>query len=222
MVYSFPVQTIVLAQEKDLPAAARRAAEAIVSGGLICLPYAGAYRLVADFTNTDSVISLMQSKRRVRPAPALVFIANEAQIAEVAEHVDPLALRVARALWPQPLTVRLQPRGDLPNALRKQLGGKKARVGVRVPAEDLMRGVIDAAGRPLIVSSANRQTKTGDTSPAQVRKNFANIVEMFFDDGDLEHGPTSTVIDVVDGEIVIERAGAIPVETVRAAAARAP
>ena len=103
--------------------------------------------------------------------------------------------------------------------MKKQLGGKKAKIGVRVAADQLLAGIIGVARRPLLVSSANREKKGGDTSPAQVRKNFAGVVQLFFDQGDLPAEPASTVIDVVNGEIVIERAGAIdPAELHRLAA----
>jgi L-threonylcarbamoyladenylate synthase len=126
---------------------------------------------------------------------------------------------MARALWPQPLTIRVKPQRKLPSKVLKQLGGAKSKIGVRVPADPLMREIVSRAGRPLLASSANRERKTGDHSPAQVRRNFGATVDLFVDRGDLQPGPLSTVIDVKKGQLVVERAGAISEDTLRKLAA---
>jgi L-threonylcarbamoyladenylate synthase len=198
----------------------REVQQAIVAvleqGGLVCLPCGGKYRLLADFTNETAVLHLMQSKGRMHKAPALIFIADETRLAEIAETVDPVALRLARELWPQPLTIRVTPSPELPPKVLKQLGGSKSRIGVRVPSEPLMRAVVEAANRPLLASSANKEARAGDGSPAQVRKSFAPHVDLFVDQGDLRPLPPSTVVDVRDGEVVIERAGAVTEQSIRA------
>ena len=73
-----------------------------------------------------------------------------------------------------------------------------------------------ALGRPLLVSSANTVKKGGDTSPAQVRKNFASRVALFIDRGDLAAEPLSTIIDVIDDTIVITRQGVIAADAIAA------
>lgn len=184
-------------------------APVLEEGGLVCLACAGRYRIFADFTNSNAVLLLMRSKGRVRTAPALVFIDGEEQLPAIAADVDPVALRLARALWPQPLTIRVRPNPELPGEVLKQLGGSKSRIGVRVPSDPLVRAVVASVGRPLLVSSANRERKAGESSPAQVRRTFGRQVEVFVDQGDLRPEPVSTVVDIKDGEVLVERAGAI-------------
>lgn len=203
------MKTIPWSVTVDKDALCAQVAPVLMNGGLVCLPCSGRYRIVADLTNADAVISLMQSKGRVHNAPALVFIDDEAQLAQVAGEVDPIALTIARALWPRPLTIRVKPNQDLPSKVLKQLGGSKCKVGVRIPRDPLARIVAQCMGRPLLVSSANREKKSGDSSPAQVRKNFAARVDIFIDRGDLASEPPSTVIDIKNGKIVVERAGEI-------------
>jgi L-threonylcarbamoyladenylate synthase len=193
----------------------RSVAKTIQEGGLVCLPCNGRYRLLADLTSADAVGRLVQSKGRVRRAPALVFIDSVKALHQVAGSVEPAAIKVARQLWPGPLTIRVALTSDLPDKVRKLLGGGKGRIGVRVPADPLLRQILRSCGRPLLVSSANRERKTGDSSPAQVRKNFATTVDLFLDRGDLTPGPRSTVIDIRDGELVVERAGLVTEERLR-------
>ncbi|MBW2529777.1 MAG: L-threonylcarbamoyladenylate synthase [Deltaproteobacteria bacterium] len=184
-------------------------ASVLQEGGLACMPCAGRYRIFAVLHHVDAVMQLMRSKGRVSKAPALVFIDGEEQLSTVAEEIDPVALQLGRALWPQPLTIRVLPSPELPKKVFKQLGGAKSRIGVRIPSEPLVRAVVASVGSPLLVSSANRERKSGASSPAQVRKTFANQVDLFVDQGDLSPGAVSTVVDVRDGKVKVERPGAI-------------
>jgi L-threonylcarbamoyladenylate synthase len=193
-------------------------AEVLTGGGLVCLPCGGKYRLFADLGNVDAVMHLMQSKSRVRRAPALVFIDREDRLGDVAEEVDPVALRLARALWPQPLTIRVKPNPELPSKVLKQLGGSKSRIGVRVPADPFIRALLTEVGRPLLVSSANKEAKAGDGSPAQVRTSFSAHVDLFVDRGDLAPEPRSTVVEVHEGTVAVERVGAVGAEAIEQAA----
>jgi L-threonylcarbamoyladenylate synthase len=209
------MKTIRIDDAQNVEAACAEFAAVLCDGGLVCMPCAGRYRVLADLTNTDAVLRLMQSKGRVKQAPSLVFIHDRSALDAVADGVDPLALRLASQLWPQPLTVRVTPTERLPEPVLKQLGGRKTKLGVRVPSDPLVRALVNVLQRPLLVSSANRERKAGETSPAQVRKTFNGKIDLFLDRGDLKAEALSTVIDVKDGQVVIERPGAISAETLQ-------
>ncbi|MEK7704645.1 MAG: Sua5/YciO/YrdC/YwlC family protein [Myxococcota bacterium] len=187
--------------------------------GLVCLPCGGRYRIVADLTDAGAVMELMQSKHRVQRAPALVFVDSLAMLATVTDELDAAARVLAQAFWPGRLTIRAALRESLPAKVQKLLGGQKSRVGVRVPASALARAVVGKLGRPLLVSSANYESKGGDSSVAQVRKNFGTRVRLLVDQGDLTPEPSSTVVEIVDGRVVIDREGAIDASELEAALA---
>ena len=214
------MKSIKLAETADVTALVRTAAEVLREGGLVCLPSGGRYRILARLDDVDAVRRLMQAKSRVKTAPALVCVRGEADIDLVAEDVHPLARRIARELWPQPVTIRVKPRSDLPSKVIKQLGGKNARVGVRMSGTPLMSAIVEAVGGPLLVSSANRERRAGDSSPAQVSKTFGQHIDLFLNDGDLQPGAVSTVIDFTDDALVIERQGAVAKDTIAQCAAR--
>lgn len=203
------METIKLDDTTDTSALAQRLAATLEEGGLVCLPCNGSYRIVADLTNTSAVLDLMVSKQRTRKAPALVFIDSHARLEEIDAALPEPARVLADALWPKPLTIRVQLGDALPRKVKKELGGKKAKVGVRVPADALARATAAALGRPLLVSSANRQKKAGESSPAQVRRSFGARVDIFVDAGDIQKKSASTVIDIVDGALSIERQGTV-------------
>jgi len=164
------------------------AAELLRQGRLVCLPCGGTYRLIADLGDRRSVIRLLQAKRRTREAPTLVFVSSAEMLGDVTPFIDPLTERLIRKFWPGRLTVMVEPELDLPRKIVKQMCKKRGKIGVRMPASIVARGVVGAFGGPLLASSANLERKQGAYSAAQVRKNFFSSVDVFFDADDLESG----------------------------------
>lgn len=194
------------------------AAEVLRSGGLVCLPCNGRYRILADLWNKSAVMELLQSKRRVRKAPSLVFVADEAMLEETVDGVDATSHKLIESFWPGPLTILFDPHPDLPRNVSKELSRANGRLGVRVPDDELVRGVVRAFGGPVLVSSANREKKPGETSPAQIRRNFGNRVALFLEKGDLADQGHSTVVEVDDGQVRVTRAGMLDENAVLAGA----
>ena len=210
------MKTIPLRNERpgreDLEALARTLDE----GGLICLPCAGSYRILADLTDPRAVTRLLQSKRRTRKAPSLVFVSDLGMLTSVAGAIDPLASKVAERLWPGQLTILFDAHPDLPRKVVKQLCKANGKLGVRIPDDGPARQVVEGLGRPVLVSSANKERKAGAGSPAQVRKTFRGQVDVFLDAGDLPPAPSSTVVDLREGQLVVTRPGAITQEQIDA------
>jgi L-threonylcarbamoyladenylate synthase len=189
-------------------------AKVLSAGGLVCLPCNSSYRIVADLTSEGAVTRLLQSKRRTRKAPSLVFVDDLAMLSRVTDQLDPVADKLAARLWPGPLTILVDAHPDLPEKVTKQLCKANGKLGVRVPDDSLLRQVIQKFGRPLLASSANKEKKAGAGSPAQVRKNFVSRIDLFVDAGDLPPSASSTVVDVSDGKVVITRPGAVSKEQI--------
>lgn len=183
-------------------------------GGLVCLPCNGTYRIVADLRDSDALTHLIQSKRRVGKAPSLVFIDDVSWLKDLVEEIDATAQALVDEIWPGPLTILFEANGELPRVVNKQLSKGKGKIGVRIPESALMRQVVHAFGGPLLVSSANKDKKHGESSPAQIRKNFMGRVDIFIDAGDLREAPPSTVVDIVDGQVEIIRPGAVGKERI--------
>lgn len=216
------MKTITLSEFLDDATLRREVKSTLERGGLVCLPVNGSYRIIADLHDTRAVIHLFQSKRRVRKAPALVFVGNEAMLHQLADDLDPMLSHLAESMWPGPLTLMVPTGKTLPRKIAKQIsGGKDNRVGVRVPDSEWLRQLICELGRPVLVSSANRERKGGETSPAQIRKNFARELDVFIDAGELTREDSSTVVEVDKGQVKIVRAGAISADFVEEAVAAA-
>ena len=187
------------------------------SGGLVCIPCRSSYRIVADLTNPKAVNALLFSKHRTTKAPSLVFIPSYGELKSVASNVPAKARKLAQALWPGELTIRLEPNEEaIPAPIVKTLTKAGGKLGVRVPSEPWLLKLLKELGRPLLVSSANRERKNGASSPAMIQKNFISHVGIFVTAGDIPDSLPSAVIDFVDGEPVLKREGSLPRERIDA------
>jgi L-threonylcarbamoyladenylate synthase len=211
------MKTIPVRKIEDDPKLAAEISAVLEGGGLVCLPCGASYRIVADLTSAEAVTRLLQSKRRTQKAPSLVFVQDQKMLAMVTAEICPLRRKLMSAFWPGPLTIRFQANPELPERVVKPLIKANGKLGVRIPDHALLGGVLRAFGRPLLVSSANPESRKGSSSPAQVRKNFLGRVDLLVDAGDLPQVPASTVVDVVDGAIAVTRPGAISQEQIEQA-----
>lgn len=192
----------------------QRIVDTLDGGGVVCLPCNGKYRLIADLTDETAVMGVIQAKRRVSKAPSLVFVADENMLDDIADDIDPKARQLIKSLWPGPLTIRFDARRDLPRDVRKILVKATGKVGVRIPDDVFCHQIVQKLGRPIYVSSANKENKRGETSPAQIRQNFFGRIGLFVDAGDLTAGPSSTVVEVKNGEVKVVRDGHVPAEKI--------
>jgi L-threonylcarbamoyladenylate synthase len=180
------------------PALYDEAAEILRHDGIVIFPGKSSYRLAVDVCSATAVGKLSQSKRRVQNAPALVFIPRRQALRQIVDEVPRVAEDLMAYFWPGPLTLRFVPGEGLPPKVLKTIARATGRIGIRLPVGDIGKHLIEAFGGPLLVSSANRASKAGAQSVAQVRKNFGNVADLLIDAGDLPPAAPSTIVDVFE------------------------
>lgn len=208
------MKIIKLERDEEQPEMYRELQKTLERGGLVCVPCNGSYRILADLENEEAVTRLWQSKRRVHKAPSLVFVDGKRTLYKVAaaESVNDTAKKLMENFWPGPLTILFEPNLELPAGVVKQVVKANGKIGIRVPEEELVHRIVSEFKGALLVSSANKGTRQGAGSPAQIRKNFVGRIDVFVDAGDLQPGEASTVVDIVDGQAQVTRAGSIEAE----------
>ena len=214
------MKTIPLRDFDSNPTLYKEVVEVLEKGGLVCHPAPAGYKLVADLGSPEAITAMLQAKRRVGNAPALVFLPDARWVDKVAESVSDPARKLMKAFWPGPVTLLFEASKDLHPKVRKPLTKAKGWLGVRVPDDPFCLAVARAFGRPLLVSSANLASKHGAHSLAQVKKNFCHTVDLLVDAGDITPSENSTLVDVTTATPSVVRAGAIPEEKVLAALGR--
>ncbi len=200
---------------KVVPAATAAAhvadiAKSIGDGGLACIPIRGAYRMLADARSQAAINKLAQSKRRAHNRPALIMVADLAAARDIVDGTAwPTTAKLTKALWPGPLTLVLPPSKRLDTKIAKVLSRSTGRIGVRVPDDALSTAIIQAFGGPLLVSSANIESKPGSSSAAAVRQRFDRMLDIWVDAGDVKPEAPSTLVELSESEWKLVREGAV-------------
>jgi len=181
------------------------AARIIVSGGVVALPTDTLYGLAADPRNAAAVERLFQIKHRPASRPISLLISDRAMLREWVSEVTPAAARLMDAFWPGPLTLIFKG-AALPDRLTAGTGT----IAIRLPASPFLIRLVEAVGRPITATSANRSGGTDSRSAQQVVTTFGGEVHLVVDGG-IREGPPSTLVDVTGSVPVLVRPGAVPI-----------
>ncbi|HEY8742007.1 MAG TPA: L-threonylcarbamoyladenylate synthase [Chloroflexota bacterium] len=198
------MQRLPARRPEGLPDAASVAAAvaALSAGDLVILPTDTVYGIAADAGNAEAVARLFRAKNRPPDKAILLLATSTEQAATVADLASPLAQQLAARWWPGAVT--LVSRALVPLATGIVSGDT---VGVRVPADALVRAVAAQLGRPLAVTSANRSGQEAvATFDAAVRE-VGDWVALALDGGNCADGVASTIVDVSGGKPVVLRQG---------------
>ncbi len=187
--------------------------EALLAGSVVAVPTDTVYGLAVDPRVPGAVGRLFAAKRRPDLLALPVLIAEPTELADLAE-ITPAATRLAALFWPGPLTMVLRRRPKI----AFELGGDPATIGIRCPANSIVRELLRRTG-PLAVTSANRHGETPLHSPVEVREHFGAGVSLVLDGGRCD-GVPSTVVSLLGPDPECLREGALPFAEIAAAAKR--
>jgi len=192
-----------------------RLASVLRRGGIVGVPSETVYGLAADALSAEACAGIFAAKGRPTTDPLIVHLASPKDLARVARP-NPIALKLAKSLWPGPLTLVLPKTGEVPDIVT---AGKQT-VAVRVPAHPLFRKLIKLAGRPLAAPSANPFGYVSPTTPLHVRDGLAGTaLRHVLDGGECEVGVESTIIDLSSpGQPRLLRPGGLAIEAIEAVA----
>lgn len=180
------------------------AARVLGAGGLAAFPTETVYGLGADATNAAAVARLYEAKGRPSFNPLIAHVA-ELAAAQHAGHFTPLALKLAAAFWPGPLTL-VVPATDLVCELAR--AGLNT-VALRMPSHPAARALLAAVGKPIAAPSANRSGHVSPTMAAHVMADLSGRIDFVLDGGATPVGLESTIVDCSGAEPCILRFGGL-------------
>lgn len=196
-------------------AAISEAAALLQAGQVVAMPTETVYGLAADATNSAAVRRIFEAKGRPGDNPLIVHICNMDMLEGVAREAPAEARKLAEVFWPGPLTMVLpKARG-----LAAEVSAGLDTVGVRLPAHEGARVLIEAAGVPLAAPSANCSGSPSPTTAAHVLADMKGKIPLVLDGGACPVGVESTVLSLV-GEPVVLRPGFVTVEEISEALGR--
>ncbi|KXB07608.1 hypothetical protein AKJ51_00915 [candidate division MSBL1 archaeon SCGC-AAA382A20] len=188
--------------EEPEPGLLQNAVESLKSGKLVVYPTETVYGLGADATSDEAVTRVFNAKSRSRDDPVSIAV-DSLSMSYYVGKLGPIEETLIRKLLPGPLTVLVEYRPVLSNILSAGTG----KVGVRVPDQPVTRKLIRLFGGPITSTSANISGKDSPTSVDEALNQLGSSVDFVIDVGESLIGESSTVVDVVEGEIEIVREG---------------
>ncbi|MEM6488788.1 MAG: L-threonylcarbamoyladenylate synthase [Pseudomonadota bacterium] len=199
-----------------------RAAALLRVGRLVAFPTETVYGLGAAANDAAAVAALYAAKGRPAENPLIVHLPTLAAARDVGV-LDPLALRLAEACWPGPLTLVVPPAAGARLAPAVTAGGST--VGLRVPALPLARRLLAEAGMPVAAPSANPSGRVSPTTAAHALDRETGLggrIDAVLDGGPCPVGVESTVVAVSDGAVRVLREGGLTLERLAEALGTAP
>ena len=188
------------------------AAKALQQGEIVSFPTETVYGLGAIATSQEAVLKVFEAKGRPSDNPLIVHISDIQQMTSTVEEVPEIALTLAKAFWPGPLTMILKAK---PGIYAPALSAGLPTVSFRMPNHPLTLELITKVGIPLVGPSANLSTKPSPTKVQHVFEDMNGRIRGIVDGGSSTVGVESTVIDLTNEEgPVILRPGVITKEQI--------
>ena len=189
-----------------------RAARILRSGGLVGIPTETVYGLGANGLDPLAVRSIFQAKGRPQDNPLILHIPDPSWLELYCRDIPEAAWRLARRFWPGPLTMVLRRDPAVPDEVTAGLDT----VGMRCPAHELCRAVIEVAGVPVAAPSGNTSGRPSPTSVADMLEDMNGKIDAILDGGSCQVGVESTIIDMTAATPRLLRPGGVPLEELRA------
>ena len=190
------------------PELIEQAAGTIRNRGLVAFPTETVYGLGADALDPKAVTGVFEAKKRPLDDPLIVHIADPEDLRRLAENVPPEAEKLVNYFWPGPLTVVLKKTDLVPDLVATGL----ETVAIRMPSNMIAQKFIAASGVPIAAPSANMFGRPSPTTAQHVIEDLDGRIDVILDGGSTEIGIESTVVEFIDGQVVVLRPGGIDIE----------
>lgn len=167
-------------------------------GGVISFPTEGVFGLSCDPTNINAIKRLLQLKNRPLHK-GLILIASEwEQLKPFASPLTNEQMDTLMATWPGPVTWLIPAAAGVTSLLT----GEHTTIAMRITAHPIAKELCQAFGKPLVSTSANRNTLTPCTTAEEVSSIFEDELDFILEGatGGLT-GPT-TIRDLLTGKVL--------------------
>jgi L-threonylcarbamoyladenylate synthase len=181
-----------------------RAVEVLRQGGVVAYATDTLYGLAVDPRSPAAVARLFMVKER-QPGHAIPLIAADLDQAEGVATFDELARRLAGIFWPGPLSLVLDARPGLDDAVLAE----DHSVAIRVPGAVAARALASGFGGCITATSANLSGQPAPATPDEVTRELADRIDLLLDTGPAAGGAPSTIVDTRGGSLRLARAGAV-------------
>ncbi len=186
--------------------AVRRAVDVIQSGGIVAFPTETFYGLGVDPFNPGAVERLFEVKGREPGRPILLVVDDIKRLEDIVKAIPEEARSLIRKFWPGPLTLLFKSASHVTSALT----GGTGKIGIRIPSHPVALHLLQAVGRPLTATSANRSGQPGAATAETVAETLGPSLDLILDGGATPGGLGSTIVDATLHPPRLVRDGQVP------------
>jgi L-threonylcarbamoyladenylate synthase len=188
----------------------QKAIALLKAGEVIGIPTETVYGLAGNAFDPQAVARIFEIKNRPSFDPLIVHTHDIENVRSFVQAIPKLALQLAQAFWPGPLTILLPRTSAIPDLVTSGLDT----VAVRIPLHPLTLELFSKLDFPLAAPSANPFGYVSPTQPAHVDEQLGRQIPYVLDGGSCTVGVESTIIGFEQEQPIIYRLGGIPVEAI--------
>ena len=181
------------------------AATVLRDGGLVVFPTETVYGIGALADSKFGAQEIFEVKVRPLDKPLPWLVESEDALDIYGVDVPAYAHNLARAYWPGPLTLIVK----ASERVGKDFRAPDSTVALRSPKHEVVIELLQAAGGPIIATSANTSGNPAPGTFEEVEVRIVQAADLSLDGGETEHQTASTVVDCTGDTPVILREGAI-------------
>lgn len=207
-------KVIPIDAEKPSAEAVNLAATVLRDGGIVVFPTETVYGIGTLADSAFGAHEIFEVKVRPLDKPLPWLVENEDALDTYGVDVPAYAHRLAHEFWPGPLTLVVKASDRVGRDFRAPDGT----VALRSPDLEVVIELLQAAGGPLIATSANTHGAPAPGTFNEVEERIVVAADLALDGGETEHRQASTVVDASGPEPIVLREGAIPTERIHAVA----
>lgn len=160
----------------------QKAVDTLMKGELVAIPTETVYGLAAKATDDEALKKIYALKKRPSYNPLILHISSLHQLSVIAAEIPAVALKLAEAFWPGPLTLVLKKQTGISNVVTS---GKDT-VAVRIPDHPLTLELLSRLDFPLAAPSANPFGQISPTTAQHVYDYFGESLEFVLDGGECQ------------------------------------
>lgn len=175
----------------------KKAVDILKNGGIVALPTETVYGLAVIYNNEEAKRKLIQLKGRPPDKPFTLAVDDPEKAWEIFSPLPPFAYRIGEKLWPGPLTIVYY------------LRESEDKIGIRVPAHNLVISLIQELNSPIWLTSAN---KSGDKTVMNIKEleeTFPQGIDLILEGETPYYQEPSTVIDLTYQPFKVIRPGSV-------------
>jgi tRNA threonylcarbamoyl adenosine modification protein (Sua5/YciO/YrdC/YwlC family) len=187
------------------PKRMKQAVDVLKDGGVIIYPTDTVYSIGCDAMNAKAVARVAEIKGLKSDQAKFSLICYDLSHISNYARIETADYKLMKKNLPGAFTFILNGSSALPKLFKN----KKKEVGIRVPNNNIARGLVELLGNPLIATSVHDEDEILEytTDPELIHEKYGKRVDMVINGG-YGNNEASTIVDLTGSEPEIVREGA--------------